>query len=286
MDTLPPPFVTRPPHDVAGWVPLFDPAALPVLAETAAALEEWRANEDAVDAHGMAETIAADPLMTVKLFAHLGEQRRRRAGDDGRSDAETVTAALVMLGIGPFFRAFGPQAVVEHWLGGVPGALDGLRGVLHRAHRAAAFSIGFAVHRMDHDAPVLHEAALLHDLAELLLWLRAPGLALEIAQRQAADPGLRSAQVQRDVLNIELPQLQQALLRAWRLPDLLVRILDDSHAQDVQVRNVLLAIRVARHSARGWDNPALPDDVRDVASLLALGEIPALRLLQDIDADT
>ena len=40
---------------------------------------------------------------------------------------------------------------------------------------------GFAAHRMDHDAAVLHEAALLHDFAELLLWVRAPALALEIA---------------------------------------------------------------------------------------------------------
>ena len=44
-----------------------------------------------------------------------------------------------------------------------------------------------------------------------------------------------------------------------------------------------LAARVARHSARGWDNPALPDDVADVAQLLNLGPAPAQRLLLEID---
>jgi HD-like signal output (HDOD) protein len=283
MDPTPPPLLNRPAADLAGWAALFDPAGLPVLAETASAIEEWRANEDAVDAHLLAETVVRDPLMTLKLFAQVAHSTRRRGADDERAAAETVTAALVMLGIGPFFRAFGPQPVAEDWLARYPGANAGFDAVLRRSHRAAGFAIGFAVHRMDHDAALLHEAALLHDFAELLLWLRAPALAQSIAERQAADPTLRSAQVQREVLNVELATLQHTLLRNWRLPELLVRLADERHADDPQVRNVLLAIRVARHSARGWDNPALPDDVRDIAALLQMGEEPVRRLLRDID---
>ena len=68
---------------------------------------------------------------------------------------------------------------------------------INRAHRAANFALAFAVHRMDHDAPVIHEAALLHDFAEMLLWLHAPALALQIAAAPARRPALRSAVVQR-----------------------------------------------------------------------------------------
>lgn len=286
MDAAPPPFLTRPAADLAGWARLFEPEALPVLAETAAAIEEWRANEDAVDAHLLAETLVRDPLMTLKLFAHVARLSRRSSRwDEERGDAETVTAALVLMGIGPFFRTFGPQPVAEDWLAAHPGALDGFRAVLRRSHRAAGFAIGFAAHRLDPDAAVLHEAALLHDFAELLLWLRAPALALAIAARQAADPTLRSAQVQRELLNVELPALQHQLMQSWRLPALLVHITDDRLAGDPQVRNVLLAIRVARHSAAGWVNAALPDDVRDIADLLQLGEEPVRRLLLDIDGE-
>jgi hypothetical protein len=117
----------------------------------------------------------------------------------------------------------------------------------------------------------------------MLLWLRAPAWAQEIAARQSADPTLRSSEVQRSLLNVELIDLQHALMLAWRLPSMLVRITDDRHAEDPQVRNVVLAIRVARHSARGWDNAALPDDVHDIAELLQLGEVPVRRLLRDID---
>jgi hypothetical protein len=283
MPSVETPFITRPPRDIAGWVARFDPATLPVLEETALTLEALRANEDAVDAHLLAETVAGDPLLTLKVLAHVSRLRRGR-DEDTRGDPETVTAALVLLGIGPFFRAFGPQPTVEAQLAGEPAALAGFRAVLRRSHRAANFALGFAVHRMDRDAPVIHEAALLHDFAELLLWLHAPALALEMANRQAADATLRSAAVQTELLNVELADLQHALMLAWRLPPLLVRISDDRHADNDQVRNVLLAIRVARHSARGWDNPALPDDVREVAALLQLGVEPVQRLLQELDA--
>lgn len=275
-------FITQPPQDVQAWVRCFDIETLPVLAETAEALDALRVVEDEVDAHMLAEIIASDPLMTLKLLAHVARLRRGR-DPDTRGEAETVTAALVLLGIGPFFRAFGTLATVEDMLAGQPAALSGFRAVLKRSHRAANFAMSFAVHRMDHDVAVIHEAALLHDFAELLLWLRAPALASDIAARQAADPALRSAAVQRELLHVELADLQHALMQAWRLPELLVRISDDRHAERAQVRNVLLAIRVARHSAGGWDNPALPDDVAEIAELLQLGSKPVWTLLRDID---
>jgi HD-like signal output (HDOD) protein len=278
MCSAPPPPITRALPDLQAWTAHFLSAPLPVLAETAEQLESYRANEDAVDAHLLAETFSADPLMSLKLMAHVAGVRSARC----TTDPETVTAALVLLGISPFFHAFGPQPTVEQHLHGHPAALRGLNEVLRRARRSAAFALAFAVHRMDHDAEVIHAAALLHDFAEMLLWLHAPALALQIAERQRLEPTLRSAALQRELLHIELHDLQQALMRAWRLPELLVQISDERHAGTAQVRNVLLAVRLARHTAQGWDNPALPDDVRDIAALLNLGEGPALHLLRDI----
>lgn len=274
--------IQQPPRDLPGWAALFRPQALPVLAATAARLAELRENEDAVDAHLLAEVVAADPLLTLKLLAHVGHLLRNRE----TSQVETVTAALLILGIPPFFRQFSELAVAEDALADVPAALEGFRAVLRRAHRAARFAIGFAVHRMDYDAPLIHEAALLHDFAELLLWLNAPEMALRIASMQAADSTLRSATVQREVLGIELVDLQHALMEQWRLPSLLVQLTDDHAARSTpQMRNVLLAIRVARHSAAGWDNAAIPDDVRDIAELLQLSADAAKRLLHEIDSD-
>ncbi len=276
------PFITHAPRDLAAWTALFSHAELPVLASTAESLAELAVNEEAVDAHMLADAIVDDPLMTIKVLAHVAQVRRGREG----SDTETITEALVMLGIPPFFRAFSSLSVVETMLEDHPEALSGFMRVLKRARRAARFSMGFAVHRMDHDATVLHEAALLHFFAELLLWLRAPALALDLEARQLADPSLRSAVVQREVLNIELEALEHALMKKWRLPTLLVEI-SDGHAKHAtaQMRNVQLAQRLARHSAIGWDNAALPDDLTDISALLNISIDATTRLLRDIDAE-
>lgn len=275
-----PPFIGGAPRDVDGWVRAFEQRELPVLASTAAAIEELRQIEDEVDAHMLSDALSSDPLATLKLLRHVAWLRRGRA----TSDAETTTEALVMLGITPFFRDFGPQPTVEERLADWPDALAGLRAVMRRAERAAQFALGFAVHRQDHDAAVIHEAALLHDFAEMLLWVHAPQMALAMAAVQQAEPGRRSADIQRTLLHVALPEVQQALMRQWHLPPLLVQISDDRDSPLHQVRNVQLAIRVARHSARDWSDPALPDDIDEIAALLNLGVVPTLNLLHELDA--
>jgi len=281
MSALPAASLSRTPHDVEGWVRWLRQRDIPVLARTAAALEDLREIEDDVDARRIAEVVGRDPLMTLKVLIHASTQGSKRR----LTDAETVVEALVLMGITPFFRAFGPQPTIEDHLAGHPEALAGLQRVLGRADRAARFAASFAIHRADHDAVVLHEAAQLHDFTEMLLWLHAPESALELKRRQRLDATLRSCTVQREVLNAELNDIQHVLMQVWHLPEMLVRITDDRHAENSQVRNVLLAIRLARHTTDGWDNAALPDDISDIAALLHLGLEPTRQLLLDIDAD-
>jgi HD-like signal output (HDOD) protein len=276
----PPSFITQPLRDLDAWVKHFRDAEIPVLASTADALEAMRANEDDVDANLIGEMVADDPLMTLKVLAYASTHRPPRL----ITDVETVTAAVVMMGISPFFGNFGLQPAVEDWLGDQPEALEGVGEVLRRAHRAAQFALSFAVHRMDHDAAVIYEATLLHDFAEMLLWCHAPTLALTIRSAQKADPTLRSHLVQQQVLNIQLFDLQQALMRAWALPELLIQITDDRHARHPSVQNVMLAVRLARHSAESWDNPAIPDDISALSQLLNLSEPATLQFVRDIES--
>lgn len=272
--------LTAPLPDLAAWTAHFQRAEIPVLAQTAEMLEAMRANEDDVDANQIGEMVAADPLMTLKVLAYAATHRPARV----ITDTETVIATLVLMGITPFFRAFGRQPGVDQQLAATPEALEGLEDVIRRAHRGATFALAFAVHRRDPDAAVIHEAALLHDFAEMLLWCHAPALALGIRAAQRADPTLRSAEAQRRALNIELADLQQALMKAWRLPELLVRISDERDAEQAPVRNVLLAVRLARHTALSWDNAALPDDIADIAALLNLAPAAALQMVRSVEA--
>jgi hypothetical protein len=130
---------------------------------------------------------------------------------------------------------------------------------------------------------VIRLAAFLYDFAEMLMWCHAPTLQQHIVEAQRADSTLRTSVVQRSVFNIELDDLRQNLMKLWRLPELLVRISDNRHPEQSIVRNVVLAVRLARHTADGWNNPAIPDDIEEIALLLNATPRVALAFARKID---
>lgn len=271
------------------WADALSQVEIPVLPGSVAELSQQREIEDSrgtVDAHTLSESLANDPLMTLKVLVHVSRLCTRQQVEP----PETMVGAILMLGIGPFFRAFDPDKVVSSldWLHEEPDALSGLLRLITRSRRAAHFAMGFALRRQDEDAVVIQEAALLHDFAEMLLWCHAPKLALEIARRLKADHTLRSADVQQDVLGVQLGDLAQELMRRWHLPALLIRCTDDRNAEDAKVRTVTLGVKIARHTQHGWADPhaqaALPDDVADVARMLNLSPDAAWRLLVGMDS--
>ena len=85
------------------------------------------------------------------------------------------------------------------------------------------------------------------------------------------------------MLNIKLADLEHSLMEAWRLPELLVRITDDKPSTNSQVLTVKLAIQLARHTAHGWDNPAVPDDVKEISRLLNMNEESTLATLREME---
>ena len=260
----PPPYLAEPLPNLAAWKQYFLDAEIPVLASTSRGLEELRANEDDVNPGMLAELIEKDPFMMVKVLAYVASKRRNNDG----TATETITSSLVMMGVAPFFRNFGLQPTVENHLAQQPAALAGVMALIKRAERAAHFATGFAVHRLDTDVEVIRQAAFLHDFSELLMWCYAPTMELEIHAMQRSNPTLRSAALQRFIFNMDLHDLRQELMKEWHFPELLIRISDGKHVDHPIVLNVLLAVRLARHTENGWDNAALPDDFEDISKLL------------------
>ncbi len=269
------------------WTIHLGRATIPVLPGSVAELAQLKAIEESrgtLDAHTIADSLGADPLMTLKVLVRASALCRRNQVEP----PETLVGSTVMMGIAPFFRTFEEVKSVTTWLHEHPDAISGLIKVITRARRAAHFAAGFALRRQDEDVVVIHEAALLHDFAEMLLWCHAPTLALQIAERLKSDHTQRSADVQREILGVTLPDLTQALMQHWRLPPLLQECTNDHHANNPKVRSVMLGVQIARHTQHGWDDPhaqaALPDDVAEVAKLLILSNDAAQRLLMSMDA--
>ncbi len=254
--------------DTEAWVLLFSNNTLPVLRVTRRRLDEMRADLERVDTRELAHVILRDPIMTVRVLAYIQPLHGRSL----HHDITSVASALVMSGVQPFFRRFTELPTIEDMLKDCddPHALLGVLHIIRRAQRAADYAQDWAIRRQDLSVEDIRIAALLHDLAEMLVWCFAPKLGLAIRAQHRADPALRSVDAQRRTLGLEFQDIQTALCKVWHLPDLLQTLIDDRHADQPRVRNVALAIRLARHSAHGWDNPALPDDYRDIGQLLNL----------------
>jgi HD-like signal output (HDOD) protein len=168
----------------------------------------------------------------------------------------------------PFFREFSDLTSFESRLADYPEARLYLLRVIGRSLAASVYAADWAVYRHDLDAAVIQEAALLHDLAEMLTWCFAPTLSIRMQQRRTAAPTMRSVEIQQSVLGISLEDLSVELLREWRLPSLLLRLANHHESGNSAVQNVVLAANLARHAAHGWQDPALRDDYEQIGKLL------------------
>ena len=275
-------FIEQPLSDLDAWVGFFSQADLPVLRHSLTALEKLRADADNANSHKLSDVILQDPLFTLRVLRHIENRRGKRQA----TDITTIDQAIMMLGIQPFFRDFAELPSVEDRLKSHPQALLGLLKAIQRARRAAHWARDWAVLRRDVDVHEIVLAALLHDLAELCMWLFAPTLALRVRDAQLANPAQRSADVQTAIYGVPLHQLKLALASAWRLPALILQLIDHHQADNPRVRNVKLAVDLARHSANGWDNPALPDDFAAIRELLHINQETLARQLSLDDATT
>ena len=251
--------------DIDSWTLLFSNNGLPVLRVTKRRLEEMRADLDRVDARELARLILQDPIMTVRVLAYIQPLRGRSL----QRDITTIASAVMMAGIEPFFHRFSELFTIEDQVKGAgPQALLGVLQVIRRAQRAADYAQGWAIWRHDINMEEVRIAALLHDLAEILVWCSAPRLGLALQEKLKSQPGMRSADAQRQLLGFTFLDIQRELCRVWHLPELLRTLIDDDNAGQPRVKNVTLAVRLARHSSHDWEDPALPDDYTEIGELL------------------
>lgn len=274
------------PTDPDAWGAFLCAVPAPILADTAEQLTELALLEERcgnVDAHMIADAVRGDPLMTMRVLSHAGRHR----GEHQVTEVQTVTAAVVLMGIGPFFRAFPPAGlrVLEEELrtGADPQRLDEAMRLLERAWRTARVVTEFELQHGDPHAEAMQGAAVMHNLAEVLLWWRAP----EVARRLGRDP---DEDRQRELLGGTLVELQQVLMRHARLSTLLCHLLPRPHEDEhdpergslalLRPQRRLLALSATLARRAELDPPAglTLDELEELAQWLALSTPAAERL--------
>lgn len=58
-----------------------------------------------------------------------------------------------------------------------------------------------------------------------------------------------------------------------------MNLMDPKQARNPRVRNVLLAVNLARHSSHGWHDAALPDDFKQIGELLRMEPMHVMEIV-------
>ena len=270
----------QPQQSLESWIDFFSKAEMPVLRKTLRQLEEARSKIDRINGRDIAAIVLQDPLMSIRVLAYIQPFISKRL----HSDITNIGNAIMMQGIEPFFKNIGEPPTIEAMLKNEPQALLGVLQVIRRSQRASRYAHLWAVERYELNIEEVTLAALLHDIAEILIWCFFPKQAVIIRSRLQADKALRSMNVQKEVLGFYLYELKQGLCSVMHLPELIRVLMDQSNAELPRVQNVLLAVNLARHSADGWENAALPDDFTAIQKLLRIDRETLLKRL-DIPDD-
>ncbi|MDD3354149.1 HDOD domain-containing protein [Zoogloea sp.] len=260
---------------IDSYVSFFSHQPLPVLKHTVKELNVMREAEEHINGRTVAALVLGDPMMTLKVLIHIEENRRARQNHD----ITTVERAIMMMGISPFLKNFSEMPTVEEQISDHPKALVGVLKVIGRARRAARYARDWAILRHDLDVDEITVAALLSEVTDILCWCFAPTLTQKVHEMQHHDRNLRSSAAQRQVFNFSAKELQLAIVRYWHLPELLVSMMNEQQIHNPRVRTVQLANSLARHTAQGWDNPAIPDDLAAIEALLHIGRESLLHRL-------
>jgi len=268
--------MSQQPAGLTDWIAFLGRAEIPVLAHTVRELERLHENEAQLNARAVADVVTDDPLMTVKLLRYMQMHKHRNQ----THELVDVKQTLLMMGLDTFFREVPPTPIAEDMLQEHRAALVYLLHTVRRAQRSAYYAFDWALRLHDMHAEEVQVSALLTHMSEMLMWCFSPERMLEIQRLQAADRTMRSADAQNLVLGFAGLELQRQLTVAWRLPELLRNLTDPALARSTRVRNVMLAANLARHSAQGWHDAALPDDFDEIAALLHMNPNKVMALVK------
>lgn len=246
------------------WLNFLEGRELPVLRRSIEEIARLARKSDKVTTPEIAKVIHHDPLLTLKILRFANRPR------GGRFDSEItmVTHAVVLIGVNPLFKLFSSLTSLEETLSNNRKALAHVLGLISRSYQAAFHARDWAILRKDIDSEEVYVAALLRDIAEVIFAVYQPKQARLLDRRlnENPDKGVEECEIQ--TLGFKLGDLRLALANHWHLPPILQTLIDPLHADQLRVRQVLLATSIAHHSVKGWYGNDLAAEIEALSSTL------------------
>jgi len=224
------------------WASFWRGKMLPILPETLAELAQQARRAERVLPGQIAEIVLRDPLLAVQVLRFINQRERTSLA----ADIVSIEKAVMLMGVQPFFDRFSRLPSIATALPADSPSYQRLLALRLDTELLVRLLSDLAEQRYDARPEEIIMAALLAELNEMLVLL-AP--ALDVNAPQSA----RSI---------------QPLLRVFRVPDVLVGLLEDRGEAVPRETLQLAIVRLARALRKGWWWPEVTHALASAAGAL------------------
>ncbi len=183
------------------------------------------------------------------LALHTLQQLHAGSDHSPRAEVSSMAQAAMLLGIERVEQL--PRACPELERSLTGRARIGFTRAACRAFHAAFQAWDWAHIVNDHAPEEILLATLLHDVAEMALWIAAPDKMHEMRKLIFKDH-LHTDEAQYLALGESLEHFSRGIATRWQLPSLVHDALRPENAHNPRVRGVMLAVQLGRAAERGW----------------------------------
>jgi HD-like signal output (HDOD) protein len=216
---------------------------LPIFGHSLRAFRQLRAEPNAPwERYG--DIILKDPGLALHTLQQL-----RAGSSHPRAEITSMEQAAMLLGVERVQKLPHQLPQMERSLAGR--ARTGFACAACRAFHAAFQVWDWAHINKEHDPEEMLLAALLHDVAEMALWVTVPHQ-MHLYRKYLFKDGIATDEAQYLAFGESLEHISRELANQWQLPQLVHEALRPENAAKPRVQGVMLAVQLARAAERGW----------------------------------
>ncbi|RLJ17241.1 histidine kinase [bacterium endosymbiont of Escarpia laminata] len=257
---------------VNDWVRRLHTDPLPALHQTLKQVREVLNSVSGSHA-AISKLIERDPGFSLAIFRQL-----RTLPNKPRESVTKIANAIPLLGMEAIERTTRELPVLEDLLKGPP--RRGLLDCYSRAAHAAIYAANLAERMGHHHLEAFANAALLHDIGEMALWVAEPDTMKNMQARIRQGDGHEDAAL--EVLGFTLEELNLGLGNRWELPELVQESQGLFNSYQPRPLTVMMAAAVARATASGWNCHDASDKLELLAEFIGISEAQASTYLHQL----
>ncbi|HEX23020.1 MAG TPA: HDOD domain-containing protein, partial [Chromatiales bacterium] len=210
---------------------------LPVFAHSVRSFRQLRSEKTAPWKH-YGDIILKDPGLALQTLKQL----QQASGKPREQEIAGMEQAAMLLGMECVQRLPTECPQIDEALQGQ--AREGYQRAVARAFHAAYQAWDWAHIKRDHAPDEVLLSALMHDSAELALWVNAPERIHQLRRLTLRDK-VPAAEAQYISLGDSLEHFGRRLAEKWNLPQLVHEALRPEYSNEPRVRGVVLAVQLA-----------------------------------------